>query len=262
MLKDWQGIARQFIGDNASTILTAGGVVGTVTTAVLAGRAGAKANELLKEQAEEYENPSPMDKRPENPSRMDKIVLVAPVFVPPVITGSLTISAIIMAHRVSASKAAALAAAYGMTQSRFDEYRAKVAEKLTGPKKQGIDDEVAQDHVTRKPPTNEVIILAGGDVLCYDMATGRYFRSTVEQIRRAEHVINNRLANCQYASLTEFYDEIGLPPTSFSDTVGWSALTQDMPFEVKLSTTMTPDEKPCIAIDFNILPTPDYARSY
>jgi hypothetical protein len=249
-----------FLEGNAGTILTAGGVVGTVTTAVLSAKGHHKAMGRLAE--------AEMDRRIEtdNQSRLDtkeKVLILAPHYVPPAIIGSLTVSSIVAANMVSARKAAALAAAYTLADGRLTEYKEKVAEKLTGPKKQAIQDEIAQDRVTNNPPkSNEVIIIASGEVLCHDSISGRYFHSTVEQIRKAEHKISSDLANTQYASLSEFYDEIGLPATSLSDTVGWNGLNQDVPFELQLSTVMTPDQKPCITIDYSIMPTPEYTRSY
>lgn len=248
-----------FLESNAATLLTAGGVVGTVTTGTLAWRAGYKTairrQELVEEMAaESIEQPL---------TRMELARDTWQTNVPVVIIGGLAVSSIVAANMVSARKAAALAAAYAVADGRLTEYKDKVADKLTGPKKQAIQDEIAQDRVTKNPPSsNEVIIIASGEVLCHDSLTGRYFHSTVEQIRAAEHKINNELASCQYASLSQFYDEIGLNQTAFSDTVGWSALNQDVPFELQLSTVMTPDQKPCISIDYSILPTPDYTRSY
>jgi hypothetical protein len=249
-----------FLDGNAGTILTAGGVVGTVTTAVLSAKAHAKATVVLiqaeAQYALEHDDVGRMDTK-------DKALLVWPHYVPPVIIGSLTVGSIVAANMVSAKKAAALTAAYAVADGRLTEYKDKVAEKLTGPKKQAIHDEIAQDRVTKNPPTDkEVIIIASGEVLCHDSLTGRYFHSTVEQIRKAEHIINNELATCQYASLSQFFDEIGLTETAFSDTVGWSALNQDTPFELQLSAVVTPEQKPCISIDYSILPTPDYTRSY
>lgn len=259
IFKGIQTSTHQFLSNNASTILTAGGVVGTVATAVLTGKATFKAAEIIHE--EEIRRIAQADRDTMGLSTFTKVKLVGPQYIPPIIVGGLTIASIVMANKISASRAAALAAAYGVTQKQFEEYKAKVAEKLTGPKKTSINDELAQDRVTNTP-NREVIILADGEVLCFDQFTGRYFRSSVERIRKAEQTINRRLATCAYASLTEFYDEIGLPPTTVSDTVGWSMLDQDQAFEIQLSTVMTPDEKPCIAIDFNVLPKPDYTRTY
>ncbi len=257
LFKNVHNVATRYMKENSSAILTAGGVIGTVATAVLSGRSAVKAHELIYEEKESREIP------PKNLPKMEKALLVWPVFIPPVLVGSATIGSIVAANLMSARRAAALAAAYGMSQKQLEEYKGKITEKLTGPKRQAIDDEIAQDRVTNNPPKDkEVIILAGGDVLCYDMLTGRYFRSTVEQVRKAESKINADLVNHQYASLSSFYDEIGLPATNFTDTVGWGIHNQDLPLGVMLSTIMTPDDKPCVAIDFDTQPSFNYNQSY
>jgi hypothetical protein len=246
--------ATHFMSENAGTILTTGGVVGCVTTGTLAWRAGYSTAMKRVELEEAVEEPI---------SKTDLAKATWQSNVPVVIIGGLAVSSIVAANMVSARKAAALAAAYAVADGRLVEYKDKVAEKLTGPKKTAIQDEIAQDRVTNNPPTDkEVIIIASGEVLCHESISGRYFHSTVEQIRKAEHYINNELATCQYASLSDFYSEIGLPSTALSDTIGWSALNQDVPFELQLSSVMTPDQKPCISVDYSILPTPEYTRSY
>jgi hypothetical protein len=104
-----------------------------------------------------------------------------------------------------------------------------------------------------------VIIAGSGDVLCFDMTTGRYFVSTVEKIRQAENKVNFDIISHMYASLSSFYDEIGLPPTTYSDSVGWNS---DNRVEVQFSTVMSPDGRPCIAIDFVGPPTAEYSRTW
>lgn len=251
--------AGQFLGDNASTILTAGGVIGTVTTAILTGKASFKAAELIA--AEEMVILEANGTSLGEMTKTEKVKLVWPLYIPPVIIGTATVGSIVAANMMSAKRAAALAAAYGISERNLREYKDKVQEKLTPNKKTQIDDEIAQDRVNENPPTKEVIILAGGDVLCFDMHTGRYFRSNVERIKKAENHVNQELFNHQYASLSFFYDEIGLPPTSFSDEVGWN-MGQTGVLEVQFSTTMTPEEEPCIAIDFTNPPKTDYTQLY
>ena len=109
------------------------------------------------------------------------------------------------------------------------------------------------------PPTAQDVIFAGtGEVLCYDMLTGRYFQSTVEKIKHAENKINHELVHFMSASLTDFYDELGLPPTTYTDSVGWNGVDADL-FRVVLSTTMSTDNRPCIALDFERAPVPEYS---
>ena len=65
--------------------------------------------------------------------------------------------------------------------------------------------------------SREIILAGTGEVLCYDMSSGRYFQSTIEDIKRAENRVNKDLIHFMSASLSMFYEEIGLPPTSYSD---------------------------------------------
>lgn len=262
--------AGKFLSDNATTILTGVGVVGTVATAVLTAKATLKASEVLEQAKKDWDSASmkydlEADGHGQFPplTTTAKALAVWPYFIPPVIVGGATIASIVMANRMSAQRAAALAAAYGVSEGRLKEYRDKVAEKLTGPKATAITDEVAQDKVTANPPRGEVLILAEGDVLCYDMITGRYFRSNVETIRRAENEINSELYHHDYASLAKFQDLIGLPPTQFTEQVGWNRMVMDgAQLTVIFSTTLTPDGKPCVAIDFKTPPQTDYAKLY
>lgn len=258
MIAELQKKAQQFLTENTSAILTAGGVAGTIGTAILTGRATFKASKIL--YAKELEVIAENEDR-DITSELDnktKILLGWPYFIPPVCLGTATVASIIMANRLSAKKAAALAAAYGISERSFQEYKEKTLEKLGVTKEQKLRDEIAQDEVN-KNPSHEVIIVGGGEVLCYDMLTGRYFQSSVEKIKKAESMIHSELYNHMYASLSSFFDNIGLPPTDYTEEVGWN--TDGIP-EVSFSTTMTPDDRPCIAISFNNVPKPDYARLY
>src|SRR4051812_14675772 len=250
-----------FVSANSSALLTAGGVVGTVATAVLTGRAAFKAGDILRaENAKKKteflkEESAAIAEVPKDMlSKKEKLIAVGPQFIPPVLVGGVTIASIIMANRMSAQKAAALAAAYGLAERNLSEYKEKVAEKVTGPKKQEIDDELAQDRINRTPG-HDTIILGDGNVLCFDECTGRYFQSTVEQIRAAMNTINAEILNHDYVRATAFYEELGLKPTTWSDEVGWN---RDQLPELKISSALTDDKRPCIAIDFTVLPKVDY----
>jgi hypothetical protein len=117
--------AQRFMKDNATTILTGTGVVGTVATAVLTAKASFAASEkLILEEANyavEHDGHGGFNTK-------DKIKVVWPLYIPPVAVGSATVASIVLANRMSAQRAAALAAAYGLAESRLQEYRGKVLE--------------------------------------------------------------------------------------------------------------------------------------
>lgn len=249
-----KGIAIQ----NADTILTGVGAVGTVATAYLTGRASFQAADILSDAKKEIERDLDEGETTISLTKWSKVRLTWRLYLPAVGVGTTTVTSIIIANRLSAKKLAALALASGISERAFTEYKEKVLEKFTDRQNEALRDEIAQDRVNKFPPGSTVII-GSGKVLCYDMLTGRYFESTVEDIKAAENKINYILMHEMDASLSEFYDEIGLPPTSYTDSVGWNNAER---FEVKFSTVMSPDQRPCVAIDFVHPPQLEYARRY
>lgn len=259
-----KGIAIQ----NADTLLTGVGAVGTVATAYLTGRASFQAAAILSDAEKEIEEDLERGLSDQelavgmttvtSLTKWSKVRLTWRLYLPAVGVGTTTVTSIIIANRLSAKKLAALALASGISERAFTEYKEKVLEKFTDRQNEALRDEIAQDRVNKFPPGSTVII-GSGKVLCYDMLTGRYFESTVEDIKAAENKINYILMHEMDASLSEFYDEIGLPPTSYTDSVGWNNAER---FEVKFSTVMSPDQRPCVAIDFVHPPQLEYARRY
>jgi hypothetical protein len=242
--------------DHSPTILTGVGVTGTVATAYLTGRASFKAAHLIAQEERVVELDNGDTKI--SLTTMSKVKLVWKLYLPPVGVGATTVTSIIAANKISSTRIAALGVAAGISERALQEYKEKVLEKLGAKQDEKIRDEIAQDRVNKFPMNREVILAGTGQVLCYDMHTGRYFQSTVEDIKRAENKINHELINFMHASASEFYDEIGLPPSSYTDSVGWNANHR---IEVTFSSVLMND-KPCLAIDFVHPPTSEYARHY
>jgi len=255
-LPQLQKMAEKFFSDNASSILTGVGMVGVVGTAVLTHRAAVKASYVINEERERRTT----ETIPDAIEGTEMVGMVWKFYVPPVALGAATIASIYGANRMSAQKAAALAAAYGISESRFAEYKEKTLEKLGVKKETDLRAEIAQDRVS-KDESSQVIILTDGDVLCYDLLTGRYFRSSVEKIRKAENKLNQELMYHEYASLSSFFDDVGLEATQYTDEVGWNQATDGV-VEVKFSTTTSTDDRPCIAIEFATPPHPSYHNQY
>src|SRR5262245_48041719 len=144
---------------------------------------------------------------------------VWPLYIPPAISGVVTIGCIIMAHRVSSGRLAAVLASSAVTERAFSEYKEKIQQKFGERKATEVRDEIAKDRINKNPPESNQIIMTGtGDVLCYDDLTGRYFESSMEKLRGAENDINNQLLHRSNASLSDFFDIVGLRPTTFTDS--------------------------------------------
>lgn len=245
--------AERFAVNNSTALLTAVGVAGTLSTAYLTGKASFKAAEIIRNeqfQRNLHDQSGPMETK-------EKVQLVWKYYIPPVVTGSLTVASIIGAEHIGSRRAAAVAAAYSLTETAFTEYKAKVVEKIGETKEQQVRDSLAQDRVDRDPVGSREVIIAGGEVLCYDTFTGRYFQSDMETIKKAQNDVNYMILNDMYASLSDFYQRIGLPRTSISDDVGWNT---DKMLELEFSTVMSEDQRPCLAISFRADPIKGYYR--
>lgn len=250
--------AKFLLENHSTTILTGMGVGGTVVTAVLTGRASFKAAQLINE----YEDSIVLapEELPKNISKTEKVKLTWTLYLPPVAAGAMTVTCIIVANKISSKKIAALAVAGGISERALQEYKEKVVAKLGERQDQKIRDEIAQDRVTNHPFDSRELIIAGtGEVLCYDMLTGRYFQSSVEEIKKAENEANHEMLNSMGVSLAEFHDKVGLPATPYTDSVGWCG--PDL-IKVLFSTTMSQDQRPCIAVDFDRPPKLEWAKMY
>lgn len=248
---------EKLVADNSPAILTAVGVTGVVTTAFLAGRASFKAARLIDDYEDQIREGQRANLVPDF-STKEKIQVTWKLYIPAVGTGILSITAIILANRIGTRRAAAVAAAYSLSEKAFAEYKTKVVEKIGTHKDDSIRAEVAQDRVNANPiSSREVIITGNGDVLCYDSITGRYFNSNIETLRKAQNDINKIIIQDMYASLYDFYTLIQLPPTPYSNEVGWNV---DGLLELEFSTVLAEDGRPCISLDYRIFPIREYHR--
>jgi hypothetical protein len=248
--------AEKLVADRSPLILTAVGVTGTITTAVLTGKAAIKADRLLEKEKyyQSQRSNTPVEVLP--PKEM--FLLVWKLYIPPASVGALTVTSIILANQIGTRRAAAMAAAYALSEKAFTEYKEKVVEKIGENKERLVRDDLAQDQVRNNPVTdNQILMTGGGTVLCYEPFTGRYFNSDMESLKKAQNDLNYQVLSNYYASLSDFYDLVGLPRTKISDDLGWNS---DEILELNFSTVLSDDGRPCISIDFKVAPIRDYYR--
>lgn len=243
--------AEKFVIDNSPAILSGLAVAGVVSTAYLAVKATFRAAQEIRAEEDAlllHPTLTPMKNK-------YKLKLIWRLYIPAVGTGALTIASIIGSNRIGAARATALAAAFKISESAFDEYKTKVIEKIGEKKESVVRDEIAQNRVNQIPAGKEVIFV-GGTQLCFDMFSGRSFMADLETLRQAQNTLNHRILSDFYASLSDYYDLIGLPPIGMSDEVGWNS---DKLLECTYSGVLH-EGKPMIAIDFSVVPIRGYNR--
>ena len=141
--------------------------------------------------------------------------------------------------------------------SAFREYKDKVIETLGADKEEKITQDIAEDRIKAATPAAQAIILGTNDVLCYDMLTGRLFKSDVETIRRAVNDLDAQVLTDQYASLNEFYILVGLDTVMVGEEMGFNI---DHRPELQLGSYLNDCGQPCLAISFKSMPIREYDK--
>lgn len=245
--------AEKFLIDNSPGILTGLGVAGTVTTAVLTGKA-AYSSALKIAAANEV---SVGDMKGELETK-EKFELVWKEFIPPAAVGVVTIAAIIGANQIGSRRAAAFAAAYKLSEQLNGDYKKKVLETLGVQKEEKMRADIAAEKMEKNPPPQNMLIVTGSNALFYDELSGRYFHNTMDAVQRAVNEINHQVNNYYCASLTEFYDRIGLESTRYSDDVGWNS---DQLLDIQYSAIMLPGQtQSAIMLSYSEQPIKGYER--
>jgi len=252
---------RKVSEDNAPAILTGFGIAGTVATAYFTGRGAFQAAAVLAEDdrnraAFEKDNPNTIEPR----KLIDSMKLTWKLYIPAAGAGCATVGCIYFANRISSKRLAALAAAYTIAEKANSEYKEKVLEMIGKDKEEKVRASVQQDRIDRDQNLDGMIDseLEDGLVRCKDAYSGRYFRSTMEDIKRAQNDINYQILHHNYASLTDFYTQLCLEKTKESDEVGWSS---DHLLEVTFTSNMDSKNRPVLVMDFAVAPIRNYWKS-
>ena len=252
-LKNMASDVKSTMVKNAPGILVGVGIVGMVGTTILAVRATPKAIKLIENKKRELEVDSL--------TPVETVKTTWKCYIPAAVTGVTSTACLIGASSVSARRNAALATAYNLTKVALSDYKDAVVETIGEKKEQTVRDTVAKKKIERDPVTNtEVIVTERGTTLCYDAVFGRYFRSDIDTIKRAVNELNRNIVSSMYASLNEFYDEIGLPPIEIGDKLGWNM--DDGQIEVDFSSQLAADGTPCLVISFNVAPDYGFSKFY
>lgn len=235
-------------------ILTGFGIAGMLTTTVLAVGATPKALKAIEEKKDEIcENEL---------TPVEVVKATWKYYVPAGTMFVFSTACLIGAGSVNAKRNAALAAACKLSETAFTEYREKVVETMGEKKEKTVREKIAKDHIEALDIKDEDIINTGrGSVLFLDPYTQRAFYSDWNIIEKAANEINKRMLHDinGYASLNEWYDEIGLDrvDTTVGDVIGWNAYRL---MDMDKHPSRTKNDLPCFELDYVVRPRPDYNR--
>ena len=251
---------KKFISDmgirlnrRSPEILAGIGIAGMLTTVVLAVKATPKALTLIDEASNE---------KNADLTKSEVVKVAWKPYVPAIVTAVMSTTCMIGSVHIGCRRIAALSTAYKLTETAFSEYKEKVVETIGEKKEKTIQEKVAKEKLEKNPVTKSNVIVTGkGSTLCLDAAFNQYFQSDYEAIRKAVNDVNYQMLGCNYVSLNDFYDALGVDRIPIGDEVGWN-MTKEGKVEIEFSSQIASDGRPCLVIQYLVAPKYDYWKSY
>lgn len=191
---------------------------------------------------------------------LDKVEIVKTTwkcYIPCAVSFGIGAACIVGANVTSAKRSMALATAYALSESSLKEYKDKVVETFGEKKEKKVRDSIAKDKLDGIDTAKEIIVKTGkGTTLCYDLFSGRLFESDIEAIKKAVNEVNRIALLDGYASLNEFYDQLGLRTTKQGEDFGWNP--NHALLEIDFSSQLTDDGHPALVLDYVNYPQLNY----
>ena len=232
-------------------IFIAVGVVGTVTSAVMACKATTKLNDILEESKEELETIHEAPQKEELQGKYDEDMMrkdlalvyfqtgvkIAKLYAPAVILGTLSITSIVASNNILRKRNIALAAAYATVDKGFKEYRGRVVERYGeqvdyelshNVKTKEITETIIDEKGKEKTVTKKVEVAdpnVTNDYIKYFTRSNPYWDDTPDYVelflRSQQNYANDRLKVDKVLTLNDVYDSLGFQKTKAGMVVGW-----------------------------------------
>lgn len=245
-LTEFIDATKHVVSKHSPEILTGIGIGGMIVSTVLAVQSTPKAMRLIEEERER--------KNSEELTKTEIIKTTWKCYIPTVVTTAASVACLVGASSVSLKRNAVLATAYTLSEKTLKEYKDAVIDTIGEKKEHSVREKVAEKRLENDPVSkHDVIVTGGGETLCYDSIGGRYFKSSIEKIRKAENNANRILMRDGSLSLNELYFELGLDQTRLGDELGWQ--WNGVLIDLELTAKIAENNEPCIVFDYSEPPT-------
>lgn len=245
------GKATLTLKKHSPEILVVAGIVGTVTSAVMACKATTKAGDIVEKmkkdlddihKASELED---VDYTEEDIKKDTTIVYAqtgikfAKLYGPSVILGTASIVSILAGHNITRKRNAALTAAYAGVNKCFNEYRDRVVERFGEDldrelryniKAKEFEEKIVDENTgEEKTVTNTVEVASptagfGPYTKCFDETCLEWRRDAeynLMYLRQQENYANERLKRQGSLVLNDIFESLGIPKTKEGNIIGW-----------------------------------------
>lgn len=211
--------SKSFLKRHSPTILSFLGAAGVIGTAVMAVKATPKAIRLLDDEKSKYDIDEPITF-----SKKEAIQITWKCYIPTALVGISAISCIFGANVLNKRDQATLMSIYAVLNESYKKYRNSANNIFGEDADKKIKVQMAKDAYIHA----DGLMLYSLDedpadkILCYELFSERYFRTTMAAVLNAEYHINRNMCLRGYSSVNEFYEFLGIDPIENGDEIGWS----------------------------------------
>ena len=233
-------------------IMVVAGVVGVVTSTVMACKATTKVNDILEETRKQVDDVHnvldsdnvPADEYTNDDAKKDLAIIytqtgvkLIKLYAPSVLVGALSITGILASHKILKKRNVALTAAYATIDRSFKEYRGRVVERFGKELDRELRYNIKAQEIEEKTVDkdgNETIEKKTISVVDPNMYSdyARIFDNgsmgwtkdpeyNLMFLKLQQNQANDRLRAQGYLFLNDVYDMLGIPRTKAGQIVGW-----------------------------------------
>lgn len=147
----------------------------------------------------------------------DKVKKTWKCYIPSGMIAASTILCIVYSDHVSQKEKASLLAALMATHNNYKTLRKSVDDACDDDIKNKINNNIIANKVPK-----DLYIERTGEKLFYEEYTCVFFISTIDAVLKAEYAFNKQLSVVGYATLNDFYEQLGISKTEAGEYLGWS----------------------------------------
>lgn len=241
--------AKRFIQREAPMLLTAAGVAGFFSGAVMTAKAAVEADRANTR----YWNKYRKDLLTKREAMVQTVKIKAPYFAPALGVMIMSTAVVLASSNMSKRRYKALSSLYFTTLTYTENLKSAIKSSVSNSKSEEILDKAQEP--TKKAP---VLYISSEETLCWDEYSKRYFLSPgLERIRGIMNDLNHTMYTEGWVSLNDYYWEIGLEPIEYGEEIGWAV--ERGPLEARFGTALM-DNRPCVTISFEVMPKHIYTR--
>lgn len=181
----------------------------------------------------------------------EKAIIYFRNYLPVCIMYGTSSAAILYSGKLRTKQFAELASAYASARKELGDISTTIVEEIGVEAAKNVKDKLSEKLTDAKvADISEIKPDKNGEIRCYDEFSGRYFYSTLENLKKVQNDLNAALLRDEEVFLNDYFFAVHLDRLGYGDYLGWH-LTKGVYelIEFDITSVMTDEEgNPCLIV--------------